>query len=199
MGEDLAEILKLIEKQFEKQTRQLASIARDSEARLENMIEKRHNELKGSIDNIKKPKTKKPKNQKPKPKPNPKNQEPKNQKTRKPETKKPKNQNQNQKSKKPKIQKMLKKVCKIEGTDIVFCKRIGIRNLPVKPGIQSTKLMSRVQNQKIQIQNTKSGVQIQKIQKTLKKVCKIAGTDIVFCKRIGIRNLPVKPGINCVL
>jgi hypothetical protein len=44
---------------------------------------------------------------------------------------------------------------------------------------------SRVQNQKIQIQNTKSGVQIQKIQKTLKKVCKIEGTDIVFCKRIG--------------
>jgi hypothetical protein len=53
MGEDLAEMLKMIEKQAEKQTRQLEKQARDSEAWLENMIEKRHNELKGSIDDIK--------------------------------------------------------------------------------------------------------------------------------------------------
>jgi hypothetical protein len=53
MGEDLAEILKMIEKQSEKQTRHLEKQARDSEARLENMIEKCHNNLKGSIDDIK--------------------------------------------------------------------------------------------------------------------------------------------------
>jgi flagellar biosynthesis component FlhA len=99
-----------------------------------------------------------------------------------------------------KIQKTLKKVCKIEGTDIVFCKRIGIKNpksrSPKNKKKNPKNPKSRVQNRKIQIQNAKSGIQIQKIQETLKKVCKIEGTDIVFCKRIGIRNLPVKPGIQ---
>jgi hypothetical protein len=144
MGEDLAEVLKMIEKQAEKQTRQLEKQAEKQTRQLENMIEKRHNELKGSIDDIKS-EVKKVKDDVDKRFDDLKTEiddrdqqllkEIALQDERKTEIimfkideSHVENQEDSRKYDMSEVQKTLKEVCKIEESDIVFCKRIGIRN-----------------------------------------------------------------------
>jgi hypothetical protein len=135
----------------------LEKLSQDSEARVEKMIEKHHNELKESIDDIKS-EVKRVKDDVDKTFDDLKAEindrdrqlleEIALQDERKAEIIMFKieeshgdNQEVSRKYDMSEIQKTQKEVCQIEGTDIVFCKRIGIRNLPVKPGIQSTKLI----------------------------------------------------------
>jgi ElaB/YqjD/DUF883 family membrane-anchored ribosome-binding protein len=140
MGEDLAAIVKLFEKQKDDIKSEVKKVRDD----VEKIIERSHNELKGSIDDIKS-EVKKVKDDVEKRFDDLKAEiddrdqqllkEIALQDDRKTEIIMFKidklhveNQEDSKKYDMSEVQKTLKEVCKIEETDIVFCKRIGIRN-----------------------------------------------------------------------
>jgi ElaB/YqjD/DUF883 family membrane-anchored ribosome-binding protein len=140
MGEDLAEIVKL----FEKQRNDIKSEVKKVRDDVEKIIERSHNELKGSIDDIKS-EIKKVKDDVDKRFDDLKAEiDDRDQQLLKEialqderrteiimfkiDESHVENQDDSRKYDMSEIQKTLKEVCKIEETDIVFCKRTGIRN-----------------------------------------------------------------------
>jgi hypothetical protein len=155
MGEDLAEMLKMIEqqaekqtrqleKQAEKQTRQLEKQAEKQTRQLENMIEKRHDELKGSIDDIKS------------------------------EVKKVKDD----------VDKRFDDLkAEIDDRDQQLLKEIALQDER-----KTEIIMFKIDESHVENQEDNRKYDMSEVQKTLKEVCKIGESDIVFCKRIGTRN-----------